>query len=525
MAKSAKKNLNPPTPSTHGHGDSKPLTDISPAEARTTKRDIESHPRGRFGRLFPDLPPSDLPRETLIALGQSMVEHEGQEDDSEVPAGYTYFGQFVDHDLSFDSQGPLSAPTGPNEQQRSPELELDSLYGKGPRNPESRDMYVGPPTEARFKIGNTSPLPFAPADRAFPNDLPRDANRKAIIGDPRNDENLIVAQTHLLFLKFHNKILDILPTIRPEQDLARPNESPFGRARRLVTWHYQWIVWHDFVKRFAWAGVTRSIEQVGPMFYRLRSDERPYMPFEFSVAAYRMGHSMIRDDYRYNRFFPDATLEQLFQFTGTGGLAGLPTLPSNWIINWSHFYKLGGGKLNKAHKFDTKLEDPLFHLHPTPGIPGEDVPNPALHALAVRNLLRSKQVGLPSGQRVAQEMGAVILQPDQVGTPNAQVNANTPLWYYILREAEVYGNGGVDFGPLPPDKGGFTLGPVGSRIVAEVFWGLLHNDSSSYLRQQPMWRPIFPAETPGTFTMADLVRFVNDINPLGDNSGPDDDND
>jgi hypothetical protein len=491
-----------------GHGNVTPLTSAPPSE---NKRDLPLIPAGKFGRIFPDLPANNLSDADLIALAGTMIETNPNTQDTSIPAGYTYFGQFVDHDLTLDSRSLTSLV--PNKQNRSPELDLDSLYGRGPNNLESRAMYEGPPTAARFKIGTTTAL--GPGFPALPNDLPRRPDKSAIIGDARNDENLVVAQTHLLFLKFHNKVLADLPTFSNLVDVALPNESAFGRARRIVTWHYQWIVWHDFVRRLIRPGVFRSIEQTGAWFYRLLSGERPFMPFEFSVAAYRLGHSMVREEYHYNRVFTSATLDQLFTFTGTGDMAGLPTLPSNWIINWNRFYEIGATRVVRARALDTKLVQRLFNLHPVPGIPSDDVPNPALASLATRNLLRGKQVGLPSGQAIANEMGALILQPNDIATGIASVNQATPLWFYILREAELYGGDNDSIGPLSVNEGSKRLGPVGSRIVGETFWQILHNDSNSYLRLRPAWRPFLPSAQVGSFTMADLVRYVNDINPLG----------
>lgn len=481
------------------HGNTEPLAKALTEANRPAARAIL--PPGKFGRMFPaDLPANNLPDQVLIDLGNSMRESAPLASDSPIPAGYTYFGQFVDHDLSFTKEGGIIGAVTDPTQQRSPELELDSLYGKGPSNAESRAMYEGPVSAARFKIGMTTPTGDV-GPNPLPNDLLRQPDQTALIPDPRNDENLLVAQTHLLFMKFHNKVLAMLPSILPEHDVAQPGESPFKRTQRIVTWHYQWIVWNDFVRRLIRPGVFASIANNGPLFYKPPRGQRPFMPVEFSVAAYRLGHSMVRDNYSHNRVFFDTSLDLLFAFTGGGGMFGSPTLPSNWIIDWRRFYNLGasGVPLNFARKLDTKIGNSLFTL---PGIPAGDAGNPDLAKLAVRNLLRGKIQKLPSGQQIANFMGAVILQPNEINSGIAAVDADTPLWYYILREAEVLG------------EGGNHLGPVGSRIVGEVFMGLLQGDADSYLRRRPTWRP-FLGTVFGVFEMADLVRFVNDINPIG----------
>ena len=147
-----------------------------------------------------------------------------------------------------------------------------------------------------------------------------------MIGDPRNDENLIVAQTHLAFLKFHNRVMDTLPQGAGN---SGDEDRPFGRARRTVRWHYQWLVLNDFLPRVLDRAVLNDIRNNGRRFYDFDAAPfggRPFMPLEFSVAAYRLGHSMVRETYDYNRTFnglgppalSDATLGLLFAFTGSG---------------------------------------------------------------------------------------------------------------------------------------------------------------------------------------------------------------
>ena len=231
------------------------------------------------------------------------------------------------------------------------------------------------------------------------------------------------------------------------------------------------------------------------------------MPVEFSAAAYRLGHSMVRQKYNHNRFFTDADFGLLFLFTGKSGeiageVGGFPTLPSNWIIDWNQFYQFGG---NAPSNLSRKL-DPFMSpsLHTLPGEAGRAA------NLAFRNLKRGVNLGLPSGQDVAKAMRVSVLTPDEIATgadgavaARHNLHKKTPLWYYILKEAEQRG-------------GGDRLGPVGCRIIAEVFLGLVHGDHESFLWQRANWQPELPSAQPGTFTMADLLTFVGDLNPLGD---------
>jgi hypothetical protein len=488
---------------------------------------------GRFGRMFPDLKPFRPPDADLIELAKSTLtdeiplEEDDPAGDNTIPAGFTYFGQFVDHDITFDPTLDFPVVTDPELQAsaRTPNLDLDSVYGLGPvLQPElyqdENQPGIPNPATARFRIGTTTVS--LPLDDEFgipdpkPNDLPRvndPAQPRAVIADGRNDENLIIAQLHLALLKFHNLVLASSPT--PAQ-----GETPFDAARRLVRWHYQWIVLNDFLPRVIDRAVLDDIRKNGRKFYKFKRapfNGTPFMPVEFSVAAYRLGHSMIRDIYDFNRVFSRdrgaivrADLGLLFLFTGTGRFAGDPTLPGRWIIDWRRFFEVDGSELlNFARKLNTKLAPILGMLTDVPASQSE-----ALKMLPVRNLLRGSRVGLLTGQAVAKKIKAKPLTPQQVAEGESEVvtragfDKRTPLWFYILKESQVQADGQ-------------RLGEVGSRIVGEVFVGLLKGDPTSFLHAQPAWTPTLPSQTPGTFTMADLLRFVNEINPIGPtNPGP-----
>jgi hypothetical protein len=222
---------------------------------------------------------------------------------------------------------------------------------------------------------------------------------------------------------------------------------------------------------------------------------------------------MVREQYNFNRVFSDpaqvpgaaipADLNLLFTFTGKGGMGGRgPTLPTNWVIDWRRFFAVDDpALLNFTRRIDTKVAP---KLHQLPNInPGQPT------SLPVRNLIRGSRVGLPTAQDVAEAMNVQPLAPDQIASgTDGQVlrehgfHETTPLWYYILKEAELQGDGR-------------QLGEVGSRIVGEVFVGLLEGDPNSFLSRRPDWTPTLPSATQGDFTMADLLRFVNEINPIG----------
>ncbi|MEH2275580.1 MAG: heme peroxidase family protein [Nostoc sp.] len=470
---------------------------------------------GKFGRLFPKLRPFIPSEESLKELGNALSDpspNTSEGDNLSIPAGFTYFGQFVDHDITLDTTtlkeiivDPLALTNF-----RTPALDLDSIYGSGP---DVQPYLYQLPDQDLFLIGTTNKDPGVgdpTVPPELPNDLPRASSGLGLLGDPRNDENLIVAQLHLAFLKFHNKVVTGIKnkTIESSKSI---DKSDFEKARELVIWHYQWIVVHDFLTRIIDKEQLELVLKEGRRFFIFKEDQQPFIPIEFSVAAYRLGHSMVRAVYDYNRVFTPlpggktpATLELLFAFTAKSGKLDDPfniPIPSDWVIDWRRFFEIDPDvQVNHSRNIDPFLVEPLKNL--------PNVPEPK--SLAVRNLLRGRSVGLPSGQRVARFLKLEPLTRDEISTgSDGEVAAKhkfdieTPLWYYILKEAQIQNQGQ-------------RLGQVGSRILAEVFVGLLEEDSNSFLATDPDWRPTLPAENPGTFTMVDLLKFVGEINPIGD---------
>lgn len=466
----------------------------------------------RFSRMFPSLAKFRPDIDALIQLGQAMDDTPNFKDHHSLPAGFTYFGQFLDHDTTFDkTDGLPDTELNPEEiiQGRSPSLDLDNVYGRGP-DLETKHLYEA--DGIHLRVGQTTGLGGSatdPESLALPNDLPRGDNasapREATIGDPRNDENLVVAQTHLAFLKFHN----VVATRLAETGLS--GSALFEQARRAVTLHYQWIVLHDFLPRVVEPTILAGVINGGRRFFETTPDAEPTMPVEFSVAAYRFGHSMIRDEYNWNRNFPAASLGLLFNFSGgSGDMLGFPTLPSNWPVDWRRMHDFShvadiapAPALNHTRSIDTGVAIPLKTL---PGLNGEG----HKAALAVRNLLRGRLIGLPTGQAVAEAIGVPVLTAAQVSQgPHAALvqqhgfDTQTPLWYYILKEAEVFNEGQ-------------RLGPVGSTLLAETFVGLIEGSRYSVLAESNRyWRPTLPGVRPGQFTLVDLLLLVGDLNPLG----------
>ena len=463
--------------------------------------------KGRFGRMFGQLPPfaSDNPtvRKALLDLGAPLgimdakdppgatakalivdpALNVGNANNPRMSAGMTFLGQFVDHDMTFDPTSSLERQADPEqiENFRTPTLSLDNLYGSGPD--ASPQLYRrGDKTKFLIESGGIK------------DDLPRNSEKVALIGDPRNDENLVLSQLHLAFLKFHNAIVDSLaPTGLTGSEL-------FCEAQRMTRWHYQWILLHEFLPLTCGQAVVDDVMQHGRKFYKWSNE--PFIPVEFSVAAYRFGHSQVRPSYRAN-FTSNAGADFFAFIFGNPGanladpddLRGGARAPRRYI-GWPTFFNFGDGSVRPNKKIDTQLSSTMFKL-PSTVIEHPSLPfNPG--SLAQRNLLRHLTFGLPSGQRVAQAMKLNV--SDMSVLKPFKLDKATPLWYYLLREAEVAALGE-------------TLGPVGARIVAEVIIGLLQGDKQSYLVQDPDWTPALPTVDPAhqgaQFSMIDLLTVAD----------------
>jgi hypothetical protein len=403
-------------------------------------------------------------------------------DNPNIPAGFTFLGQFIDHDLTFDPTSSLERQNDPEaiDNFRTPMFELDNIYGSGlAASPYLYDR--SPQNRGKFLIEKLDP-----SDPNSKDDLPRNSQNIALIGDPRNDENTIVSQLHVAFLKFHNAVVDKL-----KASGNIPPSELFSEAQRLVRWHYQWIVLHEFLPHIVGQEVVTNIIKHSRKFYDWRNE--PFIPVEFSVAAYRFGHSQVRPGYGMNDNFGAAIFDanQDPNNPDPNDLSGGKRAPRRFV-KWSNFFQFEGSPAPQASKrIDTTLSGPLFQLPFTgPNLPG----NPS--SLAQRNLLRHLTFSLPSGQAVAKAMCIEPLSKDDladVAQLGAGLERRTPLWFYILREADKRADGK-------------TLGPVGGRIVAEVFIGILQGDRMSFLRQDPEWTPTLGQN--GEFRMVDLLKFA-----------------
>lgn len=495
---------------------------------------------GKFDRLFPDLKVAiygddneqEFPgsRAALIALAETMIaddagtpidKAEPEDENVAIPSGYTYLGQFIDHDISFDPAAISERVQDPRASIdfRTPRFDLDSLYGKGP---DDQPYLYQAPDYGKFHLGTDLAPPGLGKKRP---DLVRNADGRAIIGDPRNNENKLVTQVHALMLAFHNTVWDH----------TAAGAGRFHKVRETVRWHYQWLVVHDFLAKILDPAVwTRYFGAGKPKlaFYK-PGKFGPFIPVEFSVAAYRLGHSMVRPSYSLNKtvFEVDGGPRIPIFKKGAGPLSqlnGFEPVPKAWGLDWGFFFpgvksaQPGGGFVvpQPSYRMDSVLVMPLGDL------PTHHSPIPAENSLPALNLLRSRLLGLPSAQDVHKaltDLGVPLGAPlshDELwqaegNVPESLLEARralptkfpffktaAPLWFYILREAEIRSK---DAGGL----GGKHLGPLGSTIVAETFAALLLADGESYINAAAPWKPTLPSATPGTFTITDVINFVD----------------
>ena len=481
----------------------------SDVAAQTIAAQPRTEPR-RFSRMFEGLPsfaqPTPSVRAALTDMGAPGGLMDAQDplhfgpvdlitkpelspnnrDNPTHTAGITFLGQFIDHDMTFDTSSRLGVATAPERSPngRTPSLDLDSVYGGGfVQDPQLYD----PADRVKFKVESSG---------AF-EDVPRMGDFTATIADPRNDEHVIIAGLQAAFLKFHNAVIDLL------RDEGRPgisNRELFERARQIVTWHYQWIVVNQFLPAIIGPQLVSTILRGGRRFYRPRPGEQS-IPVEFQGAAYRFGHSMVRPSYRANLAGDGGLPFFGFIFDPSGdGLRDPSDLrggcrAARRFVGWQTFFDFGGtqaANVRPNKRIDTKISTPLFQL-PLAAIASHDMPT----ALPQRNLLRHLTWSLPSGQAIAARMGIRPLAPGQLSelaTFNVGLERSTPLWYYVLKEAEVMTDG-------------LSLAGVGARLVGEVIIGLLELDENSYL-SQPRWRPTLPRRARDTFDMVDLFTLA-----------------
>jgi hypothetical protein len=543
----------------------------APADAATLYGRGPGVPRdsGEFGRVFPGLRPfadaTDTIRAALLEVGQpggimdaaddlaagptrlitdpsvngnptATNPYGTNPDNPTMTAGSTFVGQFTDHDVTFDQTSRLGVPQNPlvSPNTRTPALDLDSVFGGGPgRRPDlyvpNRDGSVGP----KLRVGSGG----------VHEDVPRvsngDGTYSALLGDPRNDENVLIAGLHSAHILFYNRVLDDLDQLnlrrfpsatRTTDDERRTNPYlSYLIAREVTLWHYQWLLVNEHLPQICGQAVVDDVLANGNRFYRPPTGNA-FLPIEFGAAAYRFGHSMVRPSYRANFTSgtgdgPSPTADPFFALVFDVNepnfdkpvdhdradlLGGYPALRR--YVGWQTFFDLGDGQVKNNKKIDTTISSVMFTL-PLGAIAPHTQTAPLV--LAQRNLLRQLTWGLPAGQAIAAAMGVDALLPSdlaEIARVHRPFGASTPLWYYVLAEAGIA-------------AGGLNLGPVGGRIAAETLIGLLRADPTSYLCAYPQFAPFLGTDlvlgpTPNphitgnrTYTRAHFLYYAGVVQP------------
>jgi len=441
-----------------------------------------------FGYLLGENPVTgNLSTAHIVDAFDKLVDSMRTKDVNDGPAdaGMTFFGQFVDHDITLDTTSAIGTVIDPRSIRnvRTPNLDLDCVYGDGPE--ASNFLYSADHETEGFLLFGREDNPY---------DLARNRQGRALIGDFRNDENIIVSQVQGAFICLHNILMTHMAT---EDDAAHdisecahmgvrrdvwhkqlpPKLKGFEEVRRFIRLHYQWIVLNEMLPAF--------VDQ-DDIDHALAHDifpGAPMMPAEFSVAAYRFGHATVQPQYTLRH--GEAPLD-LFALRGFGFRDPGAT------IEMAQFF---GPKAQKALPVGTEMAETLFELPDNivgSGLEwdGHDIPVAQAKKLGLRNILRDRSsMQLPSGQQMARHLGIPELPaPSQLTDKHI---TKTPLWFYCLHEAQ--------------QSGKKRLSGVGGKIVASVFVRLLKEDPESILNVHGFtpWSGFGK-----TCTMASVMQFV-----------------
>ena len=427
------------------------------------------HPDNVFTRMFPDLPTFADQTDNARKAIQQMAGRHGMldaddnlsdplqsiinpavfsphnPDNPAMTAGMTFLGQFLDHDITFDKRSLLNANALPGRTVnfRTAAFDLDSVYGDGPAgSPELYDTRSG---RIKFILQAIPGSETVSRHGAVRNDVPRDAQGTAIVAESRNDENVVISQLQVALLSFHNAVSDYLAA-QPAYRGASASRI-FNDARRLVTWHYQWIILHEFLPLTIGQGRLDQIMRDGLKYYRVHdpvnrfrsSDghEMPRIPIEFSASAYRFGHSQIRPSYRLN-------------FGATGGApffvflfddAQDPASPdpadlrggkraARRFVDWQTFFDFGDGNVRNNKRIDGKLSSVLMALPGSRGTPPPGMPSDGVQSLPARTLSRHVNFGIPSGQAIARKMQLPVLAPPVLSEYARMRSTAIPPWIH-----------------------------------------------------------------------------------------------
>lgn len=420
---------------------------------------FQAHQKNHFARLFPELEPLYVSDKDLWCIAQLMMDWQARalEPSTTISNGLAIFSQFLAHDITFEAVSKLKGINQVRtfQNDRTVNLDLDCLYGQ-----RTQDFFYDASDSDKLLLGKR----YSDEERIW-YDLQRNSQCKAIIPDSRNDENIIVSRMQVLFIHFHNAMVDHL-----RKQNCRTNI--FAEARKQVIWHYQWLIIHEYLYKMLDLGVYNRLMEDACQYYTA-----PHvLPLEFTGAAFRTGHSQTRDLNRIS----EQTEKDLFEL---GFFEAMEE-----YVDWRYLFDFNDGKVQYANRIDTVVAK-AFHK-----IPFIKTTNPKEQSLPFRNLKRGVVYGLPSGEAVAMRMGEEPLEINEIKKLNL---SGTPLWYYLLKEAEILGNNGEH------------LGPVGSTLLGECFFTIMQHDDLSYLKIYPRWKPEIGRQA-GKFDFIDLICFAEE---------------
>lgn len=431
-----------------------------------------------FDRLFPQLPAHHPPDELLEHLGEPdgpMSERKSlwaddTYDSPNLAAGYTFFAQFLFHDLTYEFARRRSAERPPASGRGAPSaLRLKTLYGPGPEmSPHLYRFY-----DQKYFSGQLLPGPSGTKQ-----DLPRNRQGQALIADPRNDENVVLAQLHLGMIRFHNAVVEHLASS------GDSGKALFNEAQRQVQWHYQWVIVNDVLPQLVGeAQVKAALNRDIP-----REEAMTGLPLEVAQGVLRYLYSQVRLQYQIN---DDASVALLpaDEHDDTLLRHRSQSIPSRLAVDWTRFFDLDEGPTQPSKLIDTKITPAFLDL------PLVDDPRPARRSVAVRFFLQGKRTGLPSGEDVARSLGEPATLPSTSALRTLGLKA-TPLLYYVLAESE------HQFQDTNEDR----LGPVAGRLLAETLLRSLRFDPQSYLNAHPGFTPASDfTDEEGSFDVGRLV--------------------
>ena len=419
---------------------------------------------GQYQRLFKDLNAAtfDPTRDLALAEADGPMQVDADiTDNPRIAAGWPFYAQIVAHDVTRD-RAPLS-----NEEEvkglknfHKPRLNLECLYGGGP---VAQPYFYDAEDIDKFLIGRN--------DKGEPKDLARNRQGIALIADARNDTYLFISQLHLALQKLHNVLVDRV------RESGTKEVDVFSEAQRLIRWHHQWVVLNEFLPLHVGEDVLSKL-----LAHNAVAVDEAFVPVEFAAGAFRFGHAQVRDHYDVNEHLKDVPIFP--------DLVGQQPVSAARALEMPRIFELGGAVRPLASKrIDATYSASMMNL--PKALTGE-LDDPKQSALAYRDLQRGASLGLPSGEAVAERLGVEPLGREALALPEGLCEEDTPLSYYVQKEAFV-------------QTEGVHLGEVGGRLVGGVLVDLLYSDPTSYLVQEPGWQPTLPYEGED-FGIADLLR-------------------